>query len=430
MRAASRVTALGAVAIAATLVLANCAGDDGGGGGGESKELRITWQSGEGPGITAVVEAFEAANPDISVNLTTSETGAYQGTLRTELSSGTAADVVFAWSPSNAGGIRTLDAAGYLEDLSDEPWVSRYPASLAAGTQTEDGRTLLMAPLLMGFMAVYNMTALEEAGLTPPTSWDEMFEYCDAAAALGKYGYTLAGAEQYGSHTTSMAIAADWAYGDQATGETTFQFDEDIVSGDTTFPTNEGFVNAWNNYDEMLKSNCFPPNLSGINNDENSRLLASGEALGSVQSTLRIGQIQDLAPDSEFLIHEFDSDNNPLTQQEILSIQGGASIPKGGDNMELAKEFVRFLADNIDVYWSAHAGTAPTIPDAVDVGDDPNVAFMVNVLETGNNIPYLNTYWCAEAEAAMVAGNQGMVVGTTSPTEVLEAMQAAYDACR
>ncbi len=429
MRAAPRATAVGAVALAATLVLANCAGGDGG-GGGESKELRITWQAGEGPGITAVVEAFEEANPDISVNLTTAEGGAYQGMLRTELSSGTAADVVFAWSPSNAGGIRTLDAAGYLEDLSDEPWVSRYPASLAAGTQAEDGRTLLMAPLTMGFAAIYNQTELDALGIAAPETWDEMFAYCDAAAAEGRYGYSLGGAEQYGSHAISMAIAADLVYGDPATGETTFQFDEDIVSGDTTFPTNEGFVNAWNQYETMLASNCFQPNTTGANYDEAVRLVASGESLATVISTLRIGQMMRTNPDADFRIHQFDSDNNPLTNQEILSIQGGASIPKGGDNTELAKEFVRFLADNIDVYWSAHVGTAPTIPDAISVQDDPNVEFMMNTLAEGNNVPYLNTYWCPEAEAAMIAGNQGMVVGTHTPTMVLEAMQAAYDACR
>ncbi len=428
MRAATRATAVVAVALASTLVLANCAGDDGGGGGGGSNELRIFWNTSEDPGMKAVIEAYEEENPDVTINFTSATGGTYQSMLRTELSSGTAADIVYAWSPSNAGGIRTLDAAGYLEDLSDEPWVDLYQDSFKDGVRTEDGRVLLMSLLSMGFNAVYNQTVLDELGLTPPTTWDEMYEFCDAAEAAGHHAYSLAGAEEYGAHSTSMAIAADLVYSDPATGDTTFQFDKDIVSGDTTFPTNDGFVTAWTKLEEMYASNCFIPNLSGITTDENRRLVATGEALGSIIGTLAMGQLQELNPDAEFLLYEFDSDNNPDSNQEILSLQGGASIPKGG-NVELAKEFVRFMADNANLYWSKHAGTAPTLT-TIDVGDDPNVVFMTDIIARGDNIPYLNTYWCAEAEAAMIAGNQGLVVGTTTPMAIMEAMQAAYDACR
>lgn len=412
----------GAIALVSALALAGCAGNSGGGEGG-STSLSVSWLSTEGPGIEAVIEAFQEENPDIEVKLTTAETGAYQASLRTELSSGTASDVVYAWSPSNAAGIRTLDQGGFLEDLSDEPWADQYYESLLESTQSEDGRTLLMAPQTQGFSAIYNQTALDDAGIEAPTTLDEMWDYCEAATAAGKVPFALAGSEQYGSHAAFMTLAADLVYGDG------FQFDEDIRTGDTTFPTNEGYIASFDLYEQMLASGCIPSNASGITFDELSRQVAVGEALGSIVTTTRIGLIQEANPDAEFVLAGFDSDNDPSTNKEILAIQGGAAIPAKGDNIELAKEFVRFLADHLELYSAEHPGSAPTM-DGVDVSGDPNAQFQLDVLANGDNVPYLNNYWCAETESAMVAGNQGLVIGTTTGPEVLKAMQAAYDACK
>lgn len=422
MKRTNMLTAATVFVTTSALLLTGCTGTSG--GDSESKTLRISWLSAEAPGIEAVVAAFEKDNPDVKVKLTSADTGAYQASLRTELSSGTAADVVYAWSPSNAGGIRPLDKAGLLEDLSDEPWADEYFDSVADGARTEDGRTLLMAPLIMGLNVIYNQSALDEVGLEIPETLNEMWTYCDAAHAAGRIPYALAGAEQYGAHAAVMAIAADLVYGED------FAFDDDLSSGATTFPKNDAYVKTYEIYQKMLDSNCFPANATGINWDELMRQLATGEALGSLGSTTRLSLYQEMNPDAEFRIAGFDSDNDTGTNKEILAMQGGAAIPISGKNTELAKEFVRYLADNLGVYWAAHQGSAPTMPDKVTEGDDPNVDYLLGVLADGGNVHYLNTYWCAEAEAAMVAGNQGMIVGTQTGPQVLESMQVAYDGCK
>jgi raffinose/stachyose/melibiose transport system substrate-binding protein len=426
MKSMAKATAAGAIALVAVITLASCASDSNAGGaagGGAGDSLSIGWLTTETKGLEAVIEAFKEENPGIDVRVSSAETGAYQANLRTQLSSGTAPDVIYAWSPNNAAGIRTLDEGGFLEDLSDEPWADDYFESVSKETQSEDGRTLLMAPQTQGFSAIYNQTALDEAGLEAPATLDAMWGYCDAATKAGKVPYALPGAEQYGSHAAFMTLAADLVYGDG------FQFDEDIRTGATTFPTNEGYIKSYELFEKMLESGCFASNSSGVNFDELGRQVATGEALGSIVTTTRLGLIQEMNPDATFVLTAFDSDNNPDTNKEILAIQGGAAIPTNGENTELAKEFVRFLADNIGLYWEQHPGSALTMPDKVDIGNDANAQFQSDVLANGDNVPYLNNYWCAEAEAAMVAGNQGIVVGTTTGPEVLKSMQAAYDAC-
>lgn len=412
------------MALVSAVVMSGCASGGGSGDSGDSTTLSISWLTTETPGLEAVLEAFKKEHPDIKVKVNSAETGAYQATLRTELGSGTAADVIYAWSPNNAAGIRTLDKGGFLADLSDEPWAGDYFDSLIEETQSEDGRTLLMAPLSQGFSAIYNQTALDEAGIEAPTTLDEMWDYCDAVAAVGKVPYALPGSEQYGSHAAFMTLAADLVYGDG------FQFDEDIRSGATTFPTNDSYIKSYELFEKMLASNCIPNNASGITFDEITRQIATGEALGSIVTTTRLGLISGMNPDAEFRLQAFDSDGDPNTNKEILAIQGGAAIPAKGDNVELAKEFVRFLADNVDLYWAAQPGSAPAMPDRVDVSNNPNVQFQLGVLENGDNVPYLNTHWCGEAEAAMVAGNQGLVVGSTTSAEVLKTMQTAYEGCK
>ncbi|MFT4028875.1 MAG: ABC transporter substrate-binding protein [Protaetiibacter sp.] len=391
--------------------------------------LKISWLTGESQGLKAVVAAFETDYPNITVEVSTADAGPLQASMRTELAAGTAADVIWAWSASNAGGIRVLDEADYLVDLSDQSWASDYQPGVANQTQSADGRTLIMAPLTMGMGAIYNQTKLDELGIEPPETWDDVWAYCDAAVAAGLIPYAIPGGTTYGNTPILNTIASQLVYGDPETGETTLQFNDDFAAGTATFPDTDSWVQTFDEFQEFADSNCVEDNVTGVDWTEADRLLGSGEALAAILSTNRIGGIKAMDLDSVFELHAFDSDNNPLTMQNMLSVQGGGAIPASGKNIELAKFFLQYLADNARVYWSQHDGTAVALQGVLDDVSEPNVEFMQNVLNSGNNTPFLNAYWCPETEAAMMAGSQAMYTHSMTATEVLESMQAAEDAC-
>src|SRR5262245_9798980 len=127
-------------AVTAVAVIAGCAGGaNTGAGGGDNKTLTLA--SVDQGSIEDVVKAFEAANPGVKVNFTTSGADQYQQQIRTQLASGTAPDVMTVWPGNgNPGATYVLAKPGYLLDLSDRPWAAKYPDAVKKVAQY-DGKT-------------------------------------------------------------------------------------------------------------------------------------------------------------------------------------------------------------------------------------------------------------------------------------------------
>src|ERR1051325_1578701 len=124
-----RPLALVAALTAVTVVAACSAGTNAASsGGGGSKTLTLA--SVDQGSIEDVVKAFEAANPGVKVNFTTAGADQYQQQIRTQLSSGTAPDVMSVWPGNgNPGATYVIAEPGYLLDLSDQPWAGQLPES-------------------------------------------------------------------------------------------------------------------------------------------------------------------------------------------------------------------------------------------------------------------------------------------------------------
>src|SRR4051794_8127649 len=117
-RMAAVVAALTAVTVAAACSSGTKSASS---SGGDSKTLTIA--SVDQGSVEPVVKAFEAANPGVKVNLTTSGADQYQQQIRTQLSSGTGPDVMTVWPGNgNPGATYVLAKPGYQLDLSDQPW--------------------------------------------------------------------------------------------------------------------------------------------------------------------------------------------------------------------------------------------------------------------------------------------------------------------
>ncbi|MFJ8787935.1 extracellular solute-binding protein [Streptomyces sp. NPDC102462] len=82
---------------------------------GGSDPQTLTLASVDQGSVEDVVKAFEAANPGVHVRCTTSSADQYQQQIRTQLSSGTAPDVMSAWTGNgNPAATHVLAEPGYL----------------------------------------------------------------------------------------------------------------------------------------------------------------------------------------------------------------------------------------------------------------------------------------------------------------------------
>jgi len=420
----NRKLALGVTTLAvAGFMLAGCAAPESedGGTADDGTFLKIDWLANEKAGIDAVVAAFQEANPDTQVVVTTADTAQYQASIRTQLGTGTAADVFYVWpGDGNTAAIRQLDSGDFLSDLSDQAFVEQYPDFIRDLVSIDD-RAYIMAPLATAFTPVYNQAALDETGLTPPETWSDVLPFCDAAMDAGKVAFALAGNNLYAGQAPYYNLVADLVYG------TGTEFDQELLDGNTTFPENEGYVEATEKYQEMIDGGCFQPNSTGTPYDESNRMVATGEALGQFLIGTRIAALYAAAPDGDFRIYPFHSDDDENTNAVTLSTQGGAAIYAKTPRQETAKKFVTFLAENIGLYQAAMPGTIPTIVEGYTPAND-NEQFLVDTIEAGQAVHFLNQMWPnARIESAMVNGIQGLLVGSATPMQMLESMQKEFD---
>ncbi|SCL28919.1 raffinose/stachyose/melibiose transport system substrate-binding protein [Micromonospora pallida] len=416
-RLTSGIAAVGAVA----LMLTGCS-TDAGSSSQSSDKLTIAWKGSEKLGIDAVVEQYKKDFPDREVVVTTADVEQYQATLRTQISAGTAADVVFVWpGDGNPGAIRQIAPGGFLEDLSDHDWVQKYPASLKPLTEV-DGKTYLMAPTVTAFGPFYNEAALKETGATAPKVWDEVIPFCKAVKAAGKSAYALGAAALNNTQNPLYSLVPSLVYGADR------DFDEKLKSGQTSFAKNEGWQQSMRKYEEMAKAGCFGENATGTTTDQQIQLVASGKSVGMFTIAYQLGALHKAAPNAKFVFTPLTGGNDPNNLLLAASSAGGAAVNAKAKNKKLALEFVDYLASPkvMKIYNDALMGAVPSISTG-EAASDENRAVITEYLEAGKTVPFLNQNWPnARVEQAMYAAIQAMLAGEGSSADVLAAMDAEY----
>jgi raffinose/stachyose/melibiose transport system substrate-binding protein len=423
-------TRSGIVAAAAlALLLAGCStnapagspSESSGSKGGTSGNLSIFWKASEAGGIDAVVADFKKAYPRINVTLTTAQTDQYQPTVRTQLSAGNAADVIFAWPGNgNAAAIRQLQPGGYLKDLSSMSFADKYPAALKKLMQI-NGKTYLMAPAVSSFGPWYNQETLDSTSLKAPQKWSDVLPFCAAAAAKGKVAWAIGAQVPTNNQNVLYSLVPNNVYGADP------NFDTQLASGKTSFSDNAGWKSALSKLQQMIKAGCFTKDATGVSQDQQNAAVANGQALGMFSIGYQVAALKQLNPSGDFRLYPLNGSNTGKTIMTVSSAGGGAINAKAKDPAN-AVTFINFLATNKEMtrYDSALAATVPSIPDG-SKSDDSTRTTISKYLADGQTVHFLNQLWPdARTEQAMYSGVQGLFTGTQQPSDVLAAMTAAF----
>lgn len=420
---------LAAVVIAATAAAAGCTTNVGGStdtgagsGTATSGELTVFWKGSEKAGAQAVIKSFEKKYPKAEVNLSTADVEQYQATLRTQLSAGTAADVLFVWpAKGNPAALADVAPGGYLEDLSDKPWVKKYPESISELATYQD-KTYLMLPAVTSFGPWYNDDALSGTDLRPPEQWSDVLPFCRAAKKAGKVAYALGAATLNNTQNPLYGLVPDLVYGQNK------DFDSDRDSGGTTFASDSGWNAAMQRYQQMNRAGCFTASSTGVSQDQQNKDIADGKALGMFGIGFQVGAVKQLAPDTDFTLHPFSGDDDKATDLMTVSNAGGAGVNAKAKNKELAETFVDYLAtpEGLGGYNDASDGTVPAIPTG-ETYSDPSLKIINEYLSDDRSVHFLNQFWPnARIEQAMYSGVQAMLAGKESPRGVLEGMDKEW----
>ncbi|MEJ7725864.1 MAG: sugar ABC transporter substrate-binding protein [Actinomycetes bacterium] len=201
MRAHRHAAGMGAAA-AALLLLAGCATSGGGtttpGEEGDSTDsgpitLRFQSLAFQEPTVEAsqaIVDEWNAANPDVQVEYVQGSWDSVHDQLVTQFQGGSAPDIIHDESADIAG----FAAQGYLADLG--PYLSdEVMSGVSEGvweTVTVDGKIVAAPTLLQSYMVFANTDLLEAAGVEIPTgdtwTWDDFSAAAQATTTGGVSG--------------------------------------------------------------------------------------------------------------------------------------------------------------------------------------------------------------------------------------------------
>jgi len=418
-----RLIATAVTAAALALTLAACSSNAPGASGGNSGDANTLTVSGinnEQQALTAVIEKFKAENPGVDVKATFSALDQYQTTTRTQLSSGTASDIVYVWpGDGNPMAMKTLAAGNFLTDLSGQPFAQKIPESVQKVTNI-DGKTYIAPIAFSGIGALYNDDALTAAGLKAPTTWTEVLQFCADAKAAGKVAYALGGATPWNTQLINYALTPTLVYGPNP------DFPQEMSEGKATFANSE-WKTSFEKYKEMQDKGCFQDSPLGTNYDTTLTMVGKGDALAVVQTAGAVAGIHKAAPDVKLTLLPLPATDDASATRMAGTTLNSYAINAKTAKSDLAKKFIDFLEteENTNLYTKTN-GSLPAIPNAT-AQVNPAIQALADYQSENKTDPFPDQFWPnARVQQAHFDAVQGVLGGNLTIDEALQKMDAAY----
>ena len=420
MKITRSATALTAAAGALALTLTGCSGS----AGGESSDGTTTinyWSWDGAPGeavVTPMIEAFEAANPDITVKYTEIPQADYKTKVAQSLGAGEDIDVLGVQPSSWAAEIED-----YLLPVADWPdgaaLVDQFQPSTIQQTERlfTDGE-LMSVPLYStgSAVGVYNADILDELGVTPPTTWAEFKTLSDALEAQGD------------GILPAVMPGDDW-FQDEASLTVAGQIDPEFFN---TVRYDEG---AWNtpdyiegltDYKALYDSGTFDKATLDMDYGTAMTTFEEGKAAVAFNGSWETGRILS----GNYGIIPFPAESaDQASLRAFLDVLVG--IPAKSTKQEAAAKFAEFISagDGVDEWASALKGVPAvdgyTLPDGVLTTDLQKESYQT-LLDLINN-PHSDRNNMGSFSDFVGANVKQAVLGAITPEEAADASQAELE---
>lgn len=394
----NRILVTGAAAAAAALALAGCGGGGGDEGGGDASSLSILDYYDNEPDSTLVQEALDACAETVGVTIER-ETVPGPDLIQTVLQraqSKTMPDVLMLDNPD----VQEIAATGGLTPLSTfDIDTSPFTQSILDAA-TYEGEVYGLGPAVNTLGLFYNVDVLEEAGIEPPTTWDELKESAAALTEGDQYGVAFSAIADYEGAWQFLPFM--WTNGGEET--------------DLDSPENAEALQLWVDLIEAGSASAGTVNWS--QGDVKDQFVA-GKAAMMVNGPWQIPAMAD----TDF---EWDSVLLPVSEEgtDPVAPLGGElwTVPETGkpDVQAKAAEFVECMSsEEISLSIAESRYLVPTRTDLIDgyVSEEPEMAAFGEQIKTARaRTAELGEEW---PEAATVIYNavQLAVTGEASADE-------------
>jgi raffinose/stachyose/melibiose transport system substrate-binding protein len=309
----------------------------------------------------ALVKAFEAKNPGVTVDIVSQPAENYFDLLQTAAISKTGPDIATQWT-----GLFDLKYKDYLEPLNqyiplDELKKMKGIEYSSINFNPDDG--VLVVPLdLQFYNGFYNKDLFKKAGIsTFPTTWDELFSACDKLKAAGITPFTYGtGGQALGggfypwydvSYLMMYLSPSDW---------------KKVYTGEIpwTDPKIQAQFDKWGS---LFTKGC--TNKDVLTNQDSIAQFEAGQAAMTMEGTWNIAEFQEKMGDSvDVFVPPFS--DTPI--KGIVEYSGdGFAMTNYSKNKAQAAAFLAFMASDEGQKIIADAGV---IPDKQGFSSDQRMA--------------------------------------------------------
>ena len=366
-RTGRRGLALMAAATASAMVFAGCSpGDLGssGGGGASAGATEITFLHGaetaDVASAAALVKAFTAANPNITIKEDTRPAGSEGDNLvKTRLATSDMSDVFIY---NNGSLLQALKPEQNLTPLDDQPWVGQLDETFAESSKGSDGK-IYGGPsgTAFGGGILYNIPLYKKLGLEIPKTWDE---FMANNAKIKADGSADPVEQTYGANSTwtsQLFVLGDYANVEAAVPN----FAADYTANKVKYATTPEALAGFEHIEAVAKAGYFNKDFASATLNDGMKAVATGAAAHYPQLGGSANNIENVAPGKSNDVGFFALPGNDASSNAMTVWPGTAAmyIPKSveGDKLEAAKKFIAFAAtqQGCDAYASGAPPQGP-----------------------------------------------------------------------
>lgn len=382
----------------------------------------IQWWTTEGGGefLEDLVKRFEEANPGITVKLTSMPFGEIRTQVVASQATGMTPDLI----GMNPPWTREFYDMGILAPLDDlmaaDPFFKKDNYFQASFTPIE-GHTYLAPVNSMAFFLFYSKTMFKEAGIEPPTTWDELVEAAKALTVPEKnqYGITMSMSEQEASNGAILSLYP-LLYAQN--GRT-------LVDGKYTVET-EGMENAMKLLETLSKNGSILPGTTTRSEFQIIEEFAAGNVGMVISHNGHINTVTNRDPNLEFGIVPLPSVDGKGTV-ELRHHGWDIGIAANSQHKEEAWKFISFLlnAENVEAMCNEmlkvpamygisvnYLDKYPVVKDAIDYMNE------YEMVEELMAMPKSATCWVELTKAG-----SAVIQGTKTTEEALPEVQEAWN---
>jgi raffinose/stachyose/melibiose transport system substrate-binding protein len=359
--------ALMALAAASTLFAAGCsAGSLGSSSEGSAGATEITFLTGatdtDVASAKAVIDAFTAANPNITIKTDTRPGGSEGDNLvKTRLATGDMSEV-FVYN--NGSLLQALKPEQNLTPLDDQPWAGQIDQTFADSSKGSDGK-LYGGPYgtAFGGGVLYNIPVYKKLGLEIPKTWDEFMKN---NATIKKAGIDPV-EQTYGETWTSqLFVLGDYHNVEAAVPD----FAAKYTAGELKYATTPAALAGFQHIQDVKDAGYFNKDFASAKLNDGVKAVATGTAAHYPQLGATANNIENVSPGKSndvgfFALPGPDAATNGMT---VWPGTAAMYIPKSveGDKLEAAKKFIAFAAtkEGCDAYSTGSPPQGPYLSKA------------------------------------------------------------------